>query len=1562
MNDSTPDRAEEEGATQLDDAVPSFGYGLLPLVGLAGAAGSVEALCAFLQGTASDSGMAFVAVLHLSDRGPKAFADLVQTLRAATTLPVVPVDQRVRLAPDTLHVLPPGRPPYMRGNFIEPAELPAGGGRHLPADLFFRTLADSHGPHATAVVLSGPDGDGTIGIKRVKERGGLTIVQDPRESAEGGMAQTALATGMVDWVLPAREMGTRIAAYYRLESQLRLPPEQPPAQDAAMLEDAQSDPGEAALREVLAFVRDRTGRDFDDYKRATVLRRLGRRMQVNGVGNLQAYLDCLRTRPGEAGALVHDLLISVTNFFRDSDSFAALEARVPALFRHKGPDDTLRAWVVACATGEEAYSVAMLLSEHARTLENPPAIQVFATDLDEDAVRAARDGIYPLAAEADLGEERIRQFFVREPRGLRVRRELREMVLFAVHDVLRDAPFARIDLATCRNLLIYLNRDAQTRVLETLHFAMYPGAPLFLGVSEAADGDGRLFAVADKPHRIYLRCQSRAGAPAPPRPVGPPRAAAARHSQAVIPLAAIAPPVAPQAMLPTLRGGQTMTWAEMHLQLVDLLAPPSILVDAGHEMLHISPAATAFLYFGGGEPSRNVMQAIVPDLKAELQTALHHAHERHEPVEVAPVRARIAGGEVEVTVSVRPVEAFGGGFLVLLRRQDVRQDADARKGAGEGSSGETAPAAGDAFAVLPRVKPEPIASHLEREVGRLKARLRQTVEQYEVSTEELKASNEELHAMNEELHAAAEELDTSREELQSINEELTTVNQELKNKVDDLGHANSDIVNLMDATAIATVFLDRNLRVMRFTPSAAAIFKLIASDTGRPLSDLVTGLDYPELSDDARNVLRSLQPSEREVGDARGNWYLARARPYRTIEDVIAGVVLSFVDITERKAAQESLRQSQERFSAIVNQASVGVAQIRLDGEITFANTCYRALTGYGDDELLGRRVLDFVHPADLPATQSLFEQLAAQGKPFQAENRIVRKNGEVMWLHKSVTVLTDGGGRPDSALIVCTDVSERKLAEEALRESQERMRLMLENAIEYAIFSVDMERRVTSWNAGAERLLGYSEQEILGRSADLIFTEEDRTAGAPVEEARTALAEGRAADDRLHQRKDGSRFWASGALMPMHDGEGRSIGLVKVLRDQSKQRAAQQELEQSRSELLSALRANEAARRALETADAAKDRFLAVLSHELRNPLASISGAAELLAPESLATQDQARAARVIRRQASVMKVMLGELLDVSSLRQGRLALSRERISAQAIADAALETVRPLIEHGRHTLDLDIAEEEIALDADPIRLSQVLSNLLSNAAKYTPAPGRIALSVRAEVRDAVFEVTDDGIGMEPESIETMFEMFVQSEHAHARANGGLGIGLALVRNIVELHGGTVTGHSEGLGRGCRFTVRIPTARPAAAMSPLAPAAGGEAPVRLQRLLLADDNIDALWGLEQMLSRAGFEVETVNNGIDALRVAQALRPDAAVLDIGMPGMDGHEVARRIRAEPWGRELVLIAATGWGQPADRAAALAAGFDEHVAKPVTASDLQRLLRAHEAGRQARRLPDA
>ncbi|HSH91812.1 MAG TPA: chemotaxis protein CheB, partial [Ramlibacter sp.] len=500
MSDPTPDHAEEAVADFIDNVVPTRGYQMTPLVGLGGSAGAIPALQSFFQAMPAEAGMAFVVVLHLSPEHESTLADLLQR---CTSMPVIQVTQRQRIDANHVYVIPPRKAILALNGYLALADnqlTPRG--RHVAVDLFFRTLADTHGPHAAAVVLSGADGDGAIGIKRIKERGGLTVAQDPQQAEHASMPRAAVATGMIDWVLPVADMAPRLLKYFELEKELVLPPEEGPPPAASPKTARSGD--ESTLRDVLNFVRGRTGRDFSYYKRATVVRRIARRMQVNGVAELTGYLDCLRTTPGEAAALLQDLLISVTNFFRDADCFAALEPYLTQLFDGKGPDDVIRVWVPACATGEEAYSFAMLLAERARESEAPPVIQVFATDLDDDAIRVAREASYPGTIEADISEDRLRRFFVKEHSGYKVRREIREMVLFAQHDLLKDSPFSRLDLVSCRNLLIYLNRDAQQRAFNIFHFALLPQGRLFLGSSESVEDAGSLFTVLDKKNRIFL--------------------------------------------------------------------------------------------------------------------------------------------------------------------------------------------------------------------------------------------------------------------------------------------------------------------------------------------------------------------------------------------------------------------------------------------------------------------------------------------------------------------------------------------------------------------------------------------------------------------------------------------------------------------------------------------------------------------------------------------------------------------------------------------------------------------------------------------------------------------------------------------------------------------------------------------------------------------------------------------------------------------------------------------------------------------------------------------------
>jgi two-component system CheB/CheR fusion protein len=648
------------------------------------------------------------------------------------------------------------------------------------------------------------------------------------------------------------------------------------------------DRDEKALREIFTLLRTRTGHDFANYKRATVLRRIERRINVHELPDLTAYARLLREQATEAQALLKDLLISVTNFFRDREAFAALEKKIiPKLFEGKGAGDHVRVWVAGCATGEEAYSVAMLLCEYAGGLNNAPDLQVFATDIDEQAVATARNGFYTLNDAADVSPERLHRFFIKGKDGFQVRRELREMVLFAHHNVIKDPPFSHLDLITCRNLLIYFNRTAQERVMGVFHFALNPGGFLFMGTSESINGSTDLFVAADKEHPTF---QSRAV-----------------ETRKVLPIPDLAPPARTTEKkrwkvedTPESRAVERLSYADIHQRLLEQYAPPSVVVNEDYDILHLSERAGQYMQMTGGQPSYNLLKIVRPELRLELRTALHQAVQRRTNVEARNLSLRVGDETQTLNLVVRPVlredEATRGFILVMFERasaaESKRRIAAARN---------------------PSAPPIRWCAGWKMSWCAVKAQLRATIEQYEVQTEELKASNEELQATNEELRSAAEELETGKEELQSVNEELTTVNQELKIKIEELGQANNDFQNLMAATEIGTLFLDRAMRVKLFTPSARDIFNLIPADIGRPVTDITNNLGERDLAADIERVMETLQTVEREVRVQTGRWFLMRLLPYRTSEDMISGIVITFLDITAHKRAEARLRRSEER-------------------------------------------------------------------------------------------------------------------------------------------------------------------------------------------------------------------------------------------------------------------------------------------------------------------------------------------------------------------------------------------------------------------------------------------------------------------------------------------------------------------------------------------------------------------------------------------------------------------------------------------------------------------------
>jgi two-component system CheB/CheR fusion protein len=834
-------------------------------------------------------GAAFVVILQAPAQPEQ---PLGAALQAATGMPVVAVQRSLRLEPDHIYLVEPPFVSTIVEHELRAVQANGSDDRRSPIDIFFDSLAGAYGERAIGVVLAGADLDSALGLMRLKELGGITFAQDTAATRFDGSSRLLGLTTTIDFVLDVKDMPQRMLDLWANAKKIRLTRVGPgaPEMDGEVVEPGVGTSNdERTLREIMMILRNRTTHDFRHYKRATVMRRIERRLQVNGLSDLQQYRDYLQSHSEETSALLQDMLISVTNFFRDKEAYDVLREQVlPAIFDNRRPEEPVRAWVVGCATGEEAYTVAMLLQEASSRLREPIPFQVFATDISERAISMAREGLYPASIAADVDQNRLRQFFTRDGDHYRVKKELRERVLFALHNVLSDPPFSRLDLVCCRNLLIYLDREAQIDTLRTFHFALRPGSHLFLGSSETADSAGGLFAVVDKKVRIYRA--SVAVRTDTPVPISAPGALNTRPALTHLPAS----------------GKRKFSFGELHQRVVEQHAPPSVLVNRDSEIVHLSDRAGRFLQYVGGEPSHNILTVVRRELRLELRSAIYQALQADVSVESRRVRIDRDGRSYFVKMTARPVHDDGANADFVLVLFDEVEDS-----------------VGEVDEALPDDQRDPVISQLERELQRTREQLQATIEQSETSTEELKASNEELQAINEELRSATEELETSKEELQAINEELTTVNAELKAKVEETSKINDDLQNLIMATDIGTIFVDRNLSIKRYTPRAADVFSIIATDIGRSLLDITHRLEYDKLADDAAEAFGSLRLIERELKSTDGRWYLARILPYRTTENRIDGAVLSFIDITTRRAAEERLRN--------VGQAGVDEVERRRD-------------------------------------------------------------------------------------------------------------------------------------------------------------------------------------------------------------------------------------------------------------------------------------------------------------------------------------------------------------------------------------------------------------------------------------------------------------------------------------------------------------------------------------------------------------------------------------------------------------------------------------------------------
>lgn len=1491
------------------------------IVGIGASAGGIAPLQLFFEEMRPDTGLAFVVVMHLS---PDFESQLAAVLQQKTAMPVVQVTEAVKVQPNHVYVIPPNHQLTFEHSMLRLLPPQQALGRRVTIDLFFRTLAQAYGQRAVSIIMSGTDSDGVIGLKHVRAQGGVTIAQEPEEAEFDSMPLSAIATGKVDWVLRVADMPRRLLEFVRNEQAMQLPPEIADAAGADVkVEDApggetvsdetRDSDDENALVRVLKYVRVHTGHDFGHYKRATVLRRIARRLQVNSLESIPRYLEFLRQHPTEVRALLHDLLIGVTHFFRDRAAFAAFESNVPQLFAGKKQTDELRVWIAGCATGEEAYSVGMVLCEHAEKLADPPSIQIFATDIDEQAIQEARDGLYPATIEADVSPERLRLFFMRDNGCYRVKKDLRDKVLFAAHNVLSDPAFSRVDVVSCRNLLIYLNREAQEQVFNVFHFALRPGGLLFIGSAESADNAHELFSSIDSPHRIYVRRSI-------PRPTWripmiPSRIAAPRRSRDETDALPMLPEMTTAAVEGAGEHSQTSTFqgqerrsvlfGELHLKLLEEYGPPSVVVNEAHDIVHLSESAGRYLTFRAGEPSTNLLTVVNPALRVELRTALFRAGQSNESVIVPVQRVPVEGTTETIDLQVRPIRpgnSAQGFFLVLFQKKIEPLTAEEHT-----------------------AERETISREVDDELQSLKEQLNATVEQFEVSSEELKAQNEELQAMNEELRSAAEELETSKEELQSLNEELITVNHELKDKVEELSRANTDLNNLMTSTDLATIFLDRQLRVVRFTPRVQETFNLLPADLGRPISDITHKLRYDTLMADAERVLDRLNVIEHEVEGEDARTFLARMSPYRTLDDRISGVVVTLIDVTRVKRVEAELRESERRLQRMVNVARVGVMTFDRAGVILHANDALIQMLGYEREEFERRTLTwrDFTPPEHIAASMNIMEQLRetgrggpyekeyfrkdgtrkwmmfvgadlgdgttikyaidisdrkraeeaqraseervrtisdnvpqliwtndedgtanhfnkrwfdytglsheesqglgwqaivhpedepvaverwrlalSKGEVFDAEYRLRGANGEYRWFIGRNVPIGNGNGGIFSWFGSATDINELKEAEKALRSTEERFRLLVEGAKDYAMFLLNLENRITFWSNGAQRVFGWSEAEAVGRTGDLIFVPEDIEKGAVEKEIVTAMNEGRAPDRRWHLRQDGSRIWVDGVMTRLDDADGAPRGFAKIARDATDQREAEEELRQARDEMEQRViertqdvlatnaelertmaQRQQLERELLEISEREKRRIGEdlhdMVCQELTATALYLKSSAKQLAKESppaSATLDEA--AQTVNRNVVVARELARGLQAVELTASGLKNALRD-LAAQASENAGIKC------HFKAARGVRVPDDAVAL-----HLYRIAQEAVTNAVKHSGAKN-ILISLDRNPTHTCVSVADDGKG------------FVIKRR-------GKGLGLHMMRYRANALGGVLKVERRRTG-GMEITCVIPT-------------------------------------------------------------------------------------------------------------------------------------------------------
>ena len=1311
-----------------------------PLVVAIGAsAGGVETLESLFSQMPIDLGVAFVVVQHLS---PEHESLMPQILARKTNLPVQAIENDMPLLAGHVYVLPSGYDVQVHQAKFVLHELDRTRSV-LPINLLFESVAVEYGDRAVAIVLSGTGADGAEGVKRIRQHGGMVIVQNEQSAKFNGMPRAAISTGVADAIAPLEEIPETLATYVQTE----------PTELSRRLQFLAEQDVDHQIRLLL---HNHFQIDFELYKTSMTDRRIRRRMELVGLCDKESYLETIVDDPDELQELYFDLLIGVTEFFRDKDAFMDLRNRVLPDLIEEADGNKLRIWVCPCSTGEEAYSIAILMDQLLKASDSTVDFKVFATDVNQKVIDFASQGIYSESQLENVSSDLLKAYFEKVGDRHQVDRELRKKVVFAKHDVLQDAPFTKLDLICCRNLLIYFKPEAQRKTLSIFNFGLRNEGILFLGPSESISGLELKFAPLGGKSNIHKKVSA---VRISQLEHGSMHRKGDKHQV-----------IARTGNSTEQRSEENLSLAKTYDSLLEQFVPTGFLVDNNGKILHIFGSAADYFQVTSGRISDSLLDLLPTDIAKTVSIGLKQIDFLNSEEVSLSVDAEL--GNTQIVIKLVANDPLNRRLVSIHEEEPQKQVCKSA---------------------------EPTDSRPDEQFENkeeLKKKLRETEQLLSESVLNLKSLNEELQSTNEELIASNEELQSTNEELRSVNEELCSVNSEHQRKIAELMELTDDMDNLLDSIQVDTIFLDDDLRIRKFTLGLARIFDLVAHDVGRRFDRLVHGLKNISLVEEIRNVLQSKKRLEKEVQCEKDNWYLLRVLPY-TSGDASEGVLLTLIDI-------DWIKQTEFKLSELSD------------------------IVLYSDD----------------------------------------------------------------------------------------------------AIFKATPEGLIQTWNQGAETLFQHSSGSIVGKHlSELGLGDRDKL---EMHAAMDQINKG-TRTDHLELKaicENGDPVEVQMSASPIFNADNKVISASIVIRNFSKQKQAE-------------LMNHQAVRQ--------RDQFLAMLSHELRNPIAAIMNALGVLRISN-DTDDHESARFTIERHSKQLSNLLDDLLDVSRITHDKIKLHLEPIDFVKLTNEAIECVHGKVVEKSLVLSIELPHQPLFIYADPTRVLQALVNLLVNATKYTPAEGHIRVSVFETNDHAVLEVEDDGVGIEPELLDNIFEIFVQAEQTLDRQSGGMGLGLPLVKMIAQAHGGVVEANSKGKGFGSNFRFQIPALRDVdgETIESINAKHVDESKLTIQdsRVLLVEDNPSTRKMVKIFLECHGFSVLEAADGLEGIAKFKTHQVDVCVVDIGLPDCNGFEVAKQIR-KSGGQSASLIALTGYGLPKDKELSREAGFDCHLVKPVDPEELVKVI---------------